>query len=137
MDIYSFLIYNSTNNFLWTFTQRHLAQNYVNQISDIFLHYTFFFRINLHLVVLFNRARQIEAPRNSNFSEVRYLCPTCNKMIPVDYKKIHENSHLNEQNLLNCSICNKKFSSEEYLEMHMNVHNLDKVSNCFQARWSE
>ncbi|KOB77225.1 Zinc finger protein, partial [Operophtera brumata] len=68
-----------------------------------------------------NKARQIEAPRNSDFSEMRYLCATCEKMIPVDYRAIHEKSHLNEQNLLNCGICNKKFSSEEYLEMHMNA----------------
>ncbi|KAM3965863.1 uncharacterized protein ACR2FA_000193 [Aphomia sociella] len=56
----------------------------------------------------------------------RYLCTICEKMIPTDYKTIHQNSH-KHNNKMNCGICNKKFHSSEYLEMHMSVHNMDKV----------
>ncbi|XP_037293025.1 zinc finger protein 846 isoform X1 [Manduca sexta] len=77
------------------------------------------------------KVRPIELPvENQDGSEVtnsKYLCQICNKLIPTDYKTVHQNSH-KSSNMFNCSICNKKFTSNEYLEMHMNVHNLDKVT---------
>ncbi|CAH0588992.1 unnamed protein product [Chrysodeixis includens] len=76
------------------------------------------------------KSRPIEAPvENSDGSEVnedKYHCLVCDKMIPEFYRTIHQNSH-KTSNVMNCSICNKKFNSLEYLEMHMNVHNMDKV----------
>lgn len=76
------------------------------------------------------KARPIEPPvankDGSNLTGGVYRCNICNKMIPFDYRKIHENAHKTGDKM-NCGICNKKFSSIEYLEMHMNVHNLDKV----------
>lgn len=76
------------------------------------------------------KTRPIQPPvENTDGSEVsgrRFKCNICDKMIPIDYKAIHQNSH-KTNNKMNCSICNKKFSSLEYLEMHINVHNLDKV----------
>lgn len=76
------------------------------------------------------KSRPIDPPVKSADGEEadseRYLCTICDKMIPVDYKTIHQNSH-KHNNKMNCSICNKKFHSNEYLEMHMSVHSLDKV----------
>ncbi|XP_072945213.1 uncharacterized protein [Epargyreus clarus] len=76
------------------------------------------------------KSRPIEPPVETREGQVvnedKYLCVICNKLIPVEYKVIHQNSHKNT-NKINCHICNKKFNSREYLEMHMNVHNLEKV----------
>lgn len=76
------------------------------------------------------KSRPIEPPvENTDGSEVsegRYRCTVCNKMIPNDYKTIHQNSHKTSEKM-NCGICNKKFTSIEYLEMHTNVHNVDKA----------
>ncbi|XP_075980237.1 uncharacterized protein LOC142979284 [Anticarsia gemmatalis] len=68
----------------------------------------------------------VESPEGKDIVGL-YCCNVCDKMIPYDYRAIHEASHLTSDKM-NCSICNKKFSSLEYLEMHMNVHNLDKVT---------
>lgn len=77
------------------------------------------------------KARPIELPVNSKdgteSSGKRFLCRVCNKLIPIEYLTVHQNSH-KTNNMFNCSICNKKFNSNEYLEMHMNVHNLEKVT---------
>ncbi|XP_059052621.1 zinc finger protein 624-like [Achroia grisella] len=76
------------------------------------------------------KSRPIDPPVTTAEGEetdsARYMCTICEKMIPVDYKTIHQNSHKHD-NKMNCSVCNKKFQSNEYLEMHMSVHNLDKV----------
>ncbi|OWR45326.1 zinc finger protein 221 [Danaus plexippus plexippus] len=57
----------------------------------------------------------------------KFLCNVCNKLIPENYRTIHQNSH-KSSNKMNCDICNKKFLSKENLEMHMGVHNLDKIT---------
>ncbi|CAG9564655.1 unnamed protein product [Danaus chrysippus] len=57
----------------------------------------------------------------------KFLCNVCNKLIPENYRSIHTNSH-KSSNKMNCDICNKKFLSKENLEMHMGVHNLDKIT---------
>ncbi|XP_028177164.1 zinc finger protein 595-like [Ostrinia nubilalis] len=76
------------------------------------------------------KARQIEPPvENADGTETSncsYKCPICEKMIPMDYLAIHQESH--KSNELNCHICNKKFYSTEYLQMHMTVHNMDKIT---------
>ncbi|CAG4956648.1 unnamed protein product [Parnassius apollo] len=76
------------------------------------------------------KSRPIEPPvetiEGNAASEDKYICPICFKLIPEDYRNIHENSH-NNSNKMNCDICNKKFHSKEYLKMHMSVHNMDKV----------
>ncbi|KAL0871275.1 hypothetical protein ABMA27_005027 [Loxostege sticticalis] len=75
------------------------------------------------------KARTIEPPvENADGTEGSnslYKCPVCEKMIPIDYLTIHQESH--KSNELNCSICNKKFYSSDYLQMHMTVHSMDKV----------
>ncbi|XP_052743322.1 zinc finger protein 62 [Bicyclus anynana] len=68
----------------------------------------------------------LETPEGMPPSDDKYLCSTCNKLIPIDYRTIHQNSH-KSNNKMNCDICNKKFLSQEYLEMHMAVHKTDKV----------
>ncbi|XP_063626047.1 zinc finger protein 397-like isoform X1 [Cydia splendana] len=75
------------------------------------------------------KARPIELPVESEGTETsndKYICSICDKLIPIDYRAVHHNSH-NTDNKYNCDICNRKFHSSEYLEMHMSVHNLDKV----------
>ncbi|CAG9788769.1 unnamed protein product [Diatraea saccharalis] len=76
------------------------------------------------------KSRPIDPPvdtsEGTEGSSGRYRCNVCFKMIPVDYRTIHQNSHKTDDRM-NCGICNKKFHSHEYLEMHMSVHNLDKV----------
>uniref|UniRef100_A0A2A4K9U8 C2H2-type domain-containing protein n=1 Tax=Heliothis virescens TaxID=7102 RepID=A0A2A4K9U8_HELVI len=76
------------------------------------------------------KSRPIEFPvENTDGSQVsdrQYICPICDKVFPIDYKHIHQNSHKSSAKI-NCGICNKKFTSREYLEMHANVHNIDKV----------
>lgn len=76
------------------------------------------------------KSRPIEPPVASTDGKdvtTLYRCNICEKMIPFDYRTIHENSH-KSSNKLNCSICNKKFTSMEFMEMHMSIHNLDKVT---------
>lgn len=77
------------------------------------------------------RVRPIEPPvetaDGSEVSKDKFICSVCSKVIPIDYRDIHQKSHKTTNNF-NCDICNKKFYSSEYLEMHMSVHNLDKVS---------
>ncbi|KAL4721434.1 hypothetical protein ACJJTC_015391, partial [Scirpophaga incertulas] len=68
----------------------------------------------------------VETEEGHECSPDSYICPVCDKVIPVDYKTIHQNSHKTDEQM-NCGICNKKFTSKEYLDMHMNVHNIDKV----------
>ncbi|CAH0725691.1 unnamed protein product, partial [Brenthis ino] len=68
----------------------------------------------------------VETPEGTAASEDKFLCSVCDKLIPMDYRTIHQNSH-KTTNKMNCDICNKKFHSREYLDMHMSVHNLDKV----------
>ncbi|CAH2984150.1 unnamed protein product [Chilo suppressalis] len=68
----------------------------------------------------------VETSEGTEGDCVRYHCNVCQKMIPIDYRSIHQNSHKTDDRM-NCGICNKKFHSNEYLEMHMTVHNLDKV----------
>ncbi|KAJ0174595.1 hypothetical protein K1T71_009703 [Dendrolimus kikuchii] len=76
------------------------------------------------------KSRPIQPPvasaDGSEVSVAQYQCNICEKMIPVHYRTIHQNSHKTNDKM-NCSVCNKKFSSIEYLEMHMNVHNFDKA----------
>ncbi|XP_050549901.1 zinc finger protein 470-like isoform X7 [Spodoptera frugiperda] len=76
------------------------------------------------------KTRAIEPPventDGTKVSKATYRCTICNKMIPCDYKAIHQNSH-NTLEKMNCGICNKKFTSLEYLEMHTSVHNVDKT----------
>ncbi|CAH0694655.1 unnamed protein product [Spodoptera exigua] len=76
------------------------------------------------------KTRAIEPPvENTDGTEVSkatYRCTICDKMIPCDYKTIHQNSHKSSEKM-NCGICNKKFTSLEYLEMHTSVHNVDKT----------
>ncbi|XP_047992653.1 zinc finger protein 260-like isoform X5 [Leguminivora glycinivorella] len=75
------------------------------------------------------KARPIELPVESEGTETsnnKYICSICDKLIPIDYRAVHNNSH-NTDNKYNCDICNRKFHSSEYLEMHMSVHNLDKA----------
>ncbi|XP_053610729.1 zinc finger protein 26-like isoform X2 [Plodia interpunctella] len=78
------------------------------------------------------KTRPIDPPvKNQDGAEhivddTRYLCNICNKMIPIDYRTIHQHSH-KSNNKMNCTICNKKFQSEEYLEMHMKAHNMNKI----------
>ncbi|XP_045500618.1 zinc finger protein 852-like isoform X3 [Colias croceus] len=73
------------------------------------------------------KARPIEPPVETTEGSDKYLCLVCFKLIPVDYKVIHQNSHKVSSEMI-CDICNKKFPNKEYLEMHMNVHNMDKVT---------
>ncbi|KPI96948.1 Zinc finger protein 595 [Papilio xuthus] len=77
------------------------------------------------------KSRPIEPPvqtlEGNTGSEQKYVCSVCFKLIPEDYREIHENSHVNPSNKVNCDICNKKFQSMQDLKMHMNVHNIDKV----------
>lgn len=87
----------------------------------------------------FFRSRPIQPPvshrGNKEVSGDVYLCNICDKVIPCDYQTVHENSH-KSNNKMNCGICNKKFTSMEFLEMHMNIHNLDKVSHyAFYPTW--
>lgn len=76
------------------------------------------------------KSRPIEFPvENTDGSQVsdrQYICPICDKVFPMDYKHIHQNSHKSSAKI-NCGICNKKFTSTEYLEMHANIHNIDKA----------
>ncbi|CAH2043818.1 unnamed protein product, partial [Iphiclides podalirius] len=76
------------------------------------------------------KSRPIEPPvetvEGTAASDDKYICPICFKVIPEDYRTIHQNSH-SSSNKMNCDICNKKFHSKEYLKMHMTVHNMDKV----------
>ncbi|CAH2093006.1 unnamed protein product [Euphydryas editha] len=76
------------------------------------------------------KSRPIEPPVETSGGNVasdnKFLCSVCDKLIPIDYRTIHMNSHKGS-NKMNCDICNKKFHSKEYLEMHMSVHNIDKV----------
>ncbi|XP_073962216.1 uncharacterized protein [Choristoneura fumiferana] len=75
------------------------------------------------------KARPIELPVETEGSEPsndKFLCSICDKLIPIDYRAVHHNSHKTD-NKFNCDICNRKFHSSEYLEMHMSVHNIDKV----------
>ncbi|XP_022823329.1 zinc finger protein 616-like isoform X3 [Spodoptera litura] len=76
------------------------------------------------------KSRAIEPPventDGTKVSKATYRCTICNKMIPCDYKAIHQNSHKTSEKM-NCGICNKKFTSLEYLEMHTSVHNVDKT----------
>ncbi|XP_039756421.1 zinc finger protein 2 homolog isoform X1 [Pararge aegeria] len=76
------------------------------------------------------KSRPIEPPLETSegmpASDDKYLCSTCHKLIPIDYRTIHQNSH-KSNNTMNCDICNKKFHSKEYLDMHMAVHKVDKV----------
>ncbi|XP_068618007.1 zinc finger protein 271-like isoform X2 [Battus philenor] len=69
----------------------------------------------------------VETPEGNTASEDKYICPICFKLIPEDYRTIHEESHTYPTNTMNCDICNKKFHSKEYLKMHMGVHNMEKV----------
>ncbi|XP_026321390.1 zinc finger protein 2-like isoform X2 [Hyposmocoma kahamanoa] len=69
----------------------------------------------------------VETADGSEVSKDKFICSVCSKVIPIDYRDIHQKSHKMTNNF-NCDICNKKFHSSEYLEMHMSVHNLDKVS---------
>ncbi|KAI8439515.1 hypothetical protein MSG28_013270 [Choristoneura fumiferana] len=75
------------------------------------------------------KARPIELPVETEGSEPsndKFLCSICDKLIPIDYRAVHHNSHKTD-NKFNCDICNRKFHSSEYLEMHMSVHNIDKA----------
>ncbi|CAB3234134.1 unnamed protein product [Arctia plantaginis] len=76
------------------------------------------------------KSRPIQPPvnhrGNKDVSGHVYHCNICDKVIPYDYRAVHENSH-KSNNKMNCGVCNKKFTSMEFLEMHMNIHNLDKV----------
>ncbi|XP_069361291.1 zinc finger protein ZFP2-like isoform X1 [Maniola hyperantus] len=76
------------------------------------------------------KSRPIEPPLETAEgmppSDDKYLCGVCDKLIPIDYRIIHQNSH-KITNKMNCDICNKKFHSKEYLDMHMSVHKIDKV----------
>ncbi|XP_038222625.1 zinc finger protein 709-like [Zerene cesonia] len=73
------------------------------------------------------KSRPIEPPVETTEGSDKYLCLVCFKLIPVDYRVIHQNSHKVSNEMI-CDICNKKFPNKEYLEMHMNVHNMDKVT---------
>ncbi|XP_060804781.1 zinc finger protein ZFP2 isoform X1 [Amyelois transitella] len=70
--------------------------------------------------------RSIDGTTDAVTNDARYLCNVCNKMIPVDYRTIHQHSH-KTSNKMNCTICNKKFQSAEYLDMHMKAHNMNKI----------
>lgn len=56
----------------------------------------------------------------------RFHCSLCDKWIHVGYRKIHEAVHAGIVEF-NCDICNRKFHTKENLDMHMNVHTVDKV----------
>nr|XP_026495832.1 zinc finger protein 2-like isoform X1 [Vanessa tameamea] len=76
------------------------------------------------------KSRPIEPPVDTSDGNIasnnKFLCSICDKLIPIDYRTIHQNSHKGS-NKMNCDICNKKFHSQEYLDMHMSVHSIDKV----------
>ncbi|XP_041981754.1 zinc finger protein 91-like isoform X1 [Aricia agestis] len=77
------------------------------------------------------KSRPIEAPFVTQYgttpSDEKYLCVVCDKMIPLDYRTIHENSHKVDNTYI-CDVCNKQFESRDYLDMHMTVHNTEKVT---------
>lgn len=87
------------------------------------------FRFFSIIINLISRSRPLgpqESEDGTTDNVEKFLCNVCNKLIPENYRTIHQNSH-KSSNKMNCDICNKKFLSKENLEMHMGVHNLDKV----------
>ncbi|KAI5642098.1 hypothetical protein NE865_05790 [Phthorimaea operculella] len=76
------------------------------------------------------KRRKIEPPvETADGQEVsgdKFLCSICNRLIPIDYRAVHQKAHKGGTGL-NCAICNKEFFSQEYLEMHMTVHLNEKT----------
>ncbi|CAK1555666.1 unnamed protein product [Leptosia nina] len=75
------------------------------------------------------KPRPIQPPVDTsekNPTKDKFLCGVCKKLIPLDYLKIHQKSHQNADDFT-CDLCNKKFPTKEYMEMHMKVHNMYKA----------
>ncbi|XP_074040843.1 uncharacterized protein [Leptinotarsa decemlineata] len=59
-----------------------------------------------------------------------FVCSICNNTYDKEYEEVHMKSH-EEGNQFDCTICNRKFHSQENLEMHTKVHyNTKKVFTC-------
>ncbi|KAG7312169.1 hypothetical protein JYU34_001630 [Plutella xylostella] len=77
------------------------------------------------------KARPIDPPVDDNPDPTdenngKYFCPVCLKWIPTGYRAAHAESHSDADNF-NCDICNKRFRSSAYRDMHMNVHSVEKT----------
>ncbi|VEN54750.1 unnamed protein product [Callosobruchus maculatus] len=86
--------------------------------------------------------RPIEAPvsctNNGDKTEKKnvrsmFVCDVCNNTYDKEYEIVHMRSHSNEENF-DCSICNKKFHSFEYLKMHAKVHKPSKKFMCSHCK---
>ncbi|XP_058806231.1 zinc finger protein 90 [Phymastichus coffea] len=64
------------------------------------------------------KSRHVDAPEGTE--EETFECPDCGKILAEAYRAAHMATH--EGDSITCIICNRKFDSEESLQMHRAVH---------------
>lgn len=66
----------------------------------------------------------VEEHKKNVHEQEKRPCPTCGKLYAYKYLKKHQQSHLSAEEIAihECTVCGKKFTCRDHLQIHLNIH---------------